>query len=190
LPHAQPPSWRTNPCCLSMAAYSIHSQLTSIAEGRSSIRNPRTCHAVGTGTPPNMACGITCLTNFHEVPILNFFYFYSEDQGHGHSICRAAHTHLPVVVAGRVWWGGTVTRHPSILLCGNAGVRRALHETRRPRSWSWRRGCGPRRDSTAGLWGQVQVRLWRRSVGKARGHGEQEVVRKSFIRLQNTTARG
>jgi hypothetical protein len=49
-----PPSWRTTPCRLSAAAYSIYSRLTSIAGGRSSIRNPRTRHAVGTGTPPNM----------------------------------------------------------------------------------------------------------------------------------------
>jgi hypothetical protein len=45
-PHAQPPSWRTIPYCLSAAAYSIYSQLTSIAGGRSSIHNPRTLHAV------------------------------------------------------------------------------------------------------------------------------------------------
>jgi hypothetical protein len=46
------PSWRATPCYLSAAAYSIYSQLTSIAGGRSSIRNPRTRHAVGTGIPP------------------------------------------------------------------------------------------------------------------------------------------
>jgi hypothetical protein len=46
--------WRTTPCRLSAAAYSIYSQLTSIAGGRSSIRNPKTRHAVGTGIPPNM----------------------------------------------------------------------------------------------------------------------------------------
>jgi hypothetical protein len=35
LPHAQPPSWRTAPCRLSAVAYSIYSQLPSIA----SIKN-------------------------------------------------------------------------------------------------------------------------------------------------------
>jgi hypothetical protein len=39
-PHAQPPSWRTASCRLSAAAYSIYSQLISIAGGRSSICNP------------------------------------------------------------------------------------------------------------------------------------------------------
>lgn len=106
------------------------------------------------------------------------------------SIYRAAHTHLPVVVTRRVWGRRTITRHPPVLLSGNAGVRRALHKARGPWPWPRWRACGPRRDSTAGLWGEVQVRLWRRSVGKARGHGEEEVVRQSFIRLQNTTARG
>jgi hypothetical protein len=47
-PHTLPPNWKTTPCCLSAVAYSIYSQLTSIAGGRSSIRNPRTRHAVGT----------------------------------------------------------------------------------------------------------------------------------------------
>jgi hypothetical protein len=42
------------PYYLSASAYSIYSQLVSIAGGRSSIRNPRTRHAVGTRTPPNM----------------------------------------------------------------------------------------------------------------------------------------
>jgi hypothetical protein len=46
------PSWRTTPCYLSTTAYSIYSQLMSIAGGRSSIRNPRTRHAVGTETLP------------------------------------------------------------------------------------------------------------------------------------------
>jgi hypothetical protein len=50
-PNDQPPSCRTTPCRLSAAAYSIHSQLPSIAGGRSSIRNTRTCHAVVTGKP-------------------------------------------------------------------------------------------------------------------------------------------
>jgi hypothetical protein len=53
-PHAQPQSWRATPCHLPATAYSIYLQLTSIAGGRSIIRNPRTRHAVGTGTPPNM----------------------------------------------------------------------------------------------------------------------------------------
>jgi hypothetical protein len=45
---AQPPSWRTTPCHFPPAACSIYSQLPSIAGGRSSIRNPRTHHAVVT----------------------------------------------------------------------------------------------------------------------------------------------
>jgi hypothetical protein len=53
-PHVQPESWRTTPCRLSAAAYSVYLQLP-IAGGRYSIRNSRTRHAVGTGThPPNM----------------------------------------------------------------------------------------------------------------------------------------
>jgi hypothetical protein len=47
---AQPPSWRTTPCRLSATAYPMYSQLPSISGGRSSIRNPRTRHAVVTGT--------------------------------------------------------------------------------------------------------------------------------------------
>jgi hypothetical protein len=54
-PHTQPPSWRTTPCRLSAAAYSIYSHLFSIAVGRFSIHNPRPRHAVVTETPPNMA---------------------------------------------------------------------------------------------------------------------------------------
>jgi hypothetical protein len=38
------------PCRLSAAAYSMYSQLTSIAGGCPSIRDPRTRHAVMTGT--------------------------------------------------------------------------------------------------------------------------------------------
>jgi hypothetical protein len=48
-PHAQPLSWRTTPW-LSAAAYSMYSQITSITGGRPSIRDPRTRHAVVTGT--------------------------------------------------------------------------------------------------------------------------------------------
>jgi hypothetical protein len=48
LPHLQTPSWRTTPCRLSAAAYSVYSQLPSIAVSRTSIRNPRTRHAVVT----------------------------------------------------------------------------------------------------------------------------------------------
>jgi hypothetical protein len=44
----------TTPCRLSAAAYSIYSQLTSIAGGRSPIRNPKARHAVRSGKPPNM----------------------------------------------------------------------------------------------------------------------------------------
>jgi hypothetical protein len=47
----QHPSWRPTPCYLSAASYSMYSQLTSIAGDHSSIHNPRTLHAVGTGTP-------------------------------------------------------------------------------------------------------------------------------------------
>jgi hypothetical protein len=54
-PHAKLPSWRTTPCRLSVAVYSIYSQLPSIAGGHTSIRNLRTCHAVVTGKPRNMA---------------------------------------------------------------------------------------------------------------------------------------
>jgi hypothetical protein len=51
-PHAQPPSWRNIPCCwLSAVAYSIYSQLPSIAGGRPSICKPRTRHAVVTRGP-------------------------------------------------------------------------------------------------------------------------------------------
>jgi hypothetical protein len=48
-PHTQPPSWRTAPCRLSMVAYSMYLQLT-ITEDSPSIRDPRTHHAVVTGT--------------------------------------------------------------------------------------------------------------------------------------------
>jgi hypothetical protein len=44
------PSWRTIPCRLSAAAYSIHSQLPSISAGCSSIHNLKTHHPVVTGT--------------------------------------------------------------------------------------------------------------------------------------------
>jgi hypothetical protein len=50
----QPPSWRTITCRFSASAYSICSQLPSLAEGRSSICNPRTRHAVVTPNPLNM----------------------------------------------------------------------------------------------------------------------------------------
>jgi hypothetical protein len=43
------PSWSTTPCRFSMAAYSIYSQLPSIAGGHSSIRNLSTRHALVTG---------------------------------------------------------------------------------------------------------------------------------------------
>jgi hypothetical protein len=49
-PHTQPPSWRTSPCQLSVAAYSMYLQLTFIARGHPSIRGPSTHHAVVTGT--------------------------------------------------------------------------------------------------------------------------------------------
>jgi hypothetical protein len=55
-PHAQPPSWRTTPCSLSAAAYSIYSQL---AGGRSSILNLRTRHSVVTGTHLTWNSGYT-----------------------------------------------------------------------------------------------------------------------------------
>ena len=47
---AQPPSWKATPCRLSATAYSICSQLPSIAGGHSSIRYLGTLHAVMTGT--------------------------------------------------------------------------------------------------------------------------------------------
>jgi hypothetical protein len=50
LPHIQPPSYGTTHCRLSAAVYSIYSQLPSIVGGRSSIRIPRTRHALVTGT--------------------------------------------------------------------------------------------------------------------------------------------
>jgi hypothetical protein len=40
------PSWRTTACCLSVAAYSIYSQLPSKAGGHTSICKPKPCHAV------------------------------------------------------------------------------------------------------------------------------------------------
>ena len=42
------PSWNTTPCRLSATANSIYSQLPCTSGGRSSIRNPRTRHAVVT----------------------------------------------------------------------------------------------------------------------------------------------
>jgi hypothetical protein len=49
-PPPPPTSWKATPCRLSVAAYSIYSQLSSIAGGHSSIRNLRMHHAVVTGT--------------------------------------------------------------------------------------------------------------------------------------------
>jgi hypothetical protein len=54
-PLPTPKSWRTTPCRLSAAAYSICSQLPSICGGRSSFHNLRTLHAVVAGTP-NIVC--------------------------------------------------------------------------------------------------------------------------------------
>jgi hypothetical protein len=51
--HAQPPSCRTTLCRLYAVAYSMYSQLPSIAGGRSSIRYPRWRHAVVTRDPPD-----------------------------------------------------------------------------------------------------------------------------------------
>jgi hypothetical protein len=62
------PQLEDHPCYLSATAYSIYSQLTCISGGRSSIRTPRTSHAVGTGTPPNM---VTQCARTHK--ILVFF---------------------------------------------------------------------------------------------------------------------
>jgi hypothetical protein len=50
-PIPQPASWSTTPCRLSSGAYSMHSQLLSIAGGRPSNHNPRTRHAVVTRGP-------------------------------------------------------------------------------------------------------------------------------------------
>jgi hypothetical protein len=54
-PHTQPSSWRTTPCRLSAVAYSIYSQLPSIAGGHPSIRNLRMHHAVVIGTHLTMS---------------------------------------------------------------------------------------------------------------------------------------
>jgi hypothetical protein len=59
-PHAQPPSWRTTPCRVPAAAYSIYLQLPSITESRSSIPCPRTLHAVVTGTHLTGDCAKIC----------------------------------------------------------------------------------------------------------------------------------
>jgi hypothetical protein len=48
------PKLEDNPLLFTTTAYSIYSQLPSIAGGRSSIRNPRTRHAAMTGNPRNM----------------------------------------------------------------------------------------------------------------------------------------
>jgi hypothetical protein len=44
------PKLEDHPCRMSAAAYSMYSQLTSIAGGRPSIRDTRTSHSVVTGT--------------------------------------------------------------------------------------------------------------------------------------------
>jgi hypothetical protein len=73
-PHAQPPSGRTTPYRLSAAAYSIYLQLTSIAGGCSSILNPRTRHAVVTGTPPNMVFLLAAnIMNLKDLPNFSKF---------------------------------------------------------------------------------------------------------------------
>jgi hypothetical protein len=46
------PNWRTTPCSLSAAAYSIYSQLPSIGGGSPSLPNPGPRHAVLTRDPP------------------------------------------------------------------------------------------------------------------------------------------
>jgi hypothetical protein len=61
--HAQFPSWR-NTSRLSVAVYSMHSQLTSIARGSPSICNLRTHHAVVARNSPNMELvSLTVLTS-------------------------------------------------------------------------------------------------------------------------------
>jgi hypothetical protein len=72
-PHAQPPSWRTTPCRLSAAAYSIYSQLPSVAGGLPSIRNLRTRHAVMTRDPPNKTMRISNITVYicHTILLLH-----------------------------------------------------------------------------------------------------------------------
>jgi hypothetical protein len=55
-PYAQPPSWKTTPCQLSTAAYSMCLQLPSIPGDISFIQSLRTRHAVVRRDPPNMAC--------------------------------------------------------------------------------------------------------------------------------------
>jgi hypothetical protein len=71
-PHAQPRIWRTTPYRLSVAAYSIYSQLPSIAGGRSSIRNPRTLHAVVTGTHLTWRNLVLCYWNVLLIISLDF----------------------------------------------------------------------------------------------------------------------
>jgi len=46
----QTPNWRVTPSRLSVTIYSIYSQIPSKSVGSSSIRNLRTCQAVGIGT--------------------------------------------------------------------------------------------------------------------------------------------
>ena len=47
---AQTQSWRSTPCRLSETSYSLYSQLPFMSGGRCSIQNPRTRHALVTGT--------------------------------------------------------------------------------------------------------------------------------------------
>jgi hypothetical protein len=56
---SQPPSWRTTPCHLSPAAYSIYSQLSSITGSRLSIHNLRTHHTAMTVTHLMWECNET-----------------------------------------------------------------------------------------------------------------------------------
>jgi hypothetical protein len=64
--------WRTTSCRFSAAACSLYSQLPSIAEGRSSVHNLRTHHALVTGT--HLTCPfLTCHINFKYYPNLGFW---------------------------------------------------------------------------------------------------------------------
>jgi hypothetical protein len=69
------PSWRTTPCPLSAAAYSIYLKLPSTAGGPSSIRNLRRRH-VATGTHltwPAPGYKTKCPLNFKNLHLLHIY---------------------------------------------------------------------------------------------------------------------
>jgi hypothetical protein len=53
-PYSTPQAGWPPPCGLSAAAYSLYSELPSIAIGGPSILNPRMCHAVVLRDPPSV----------------------------------------------------------------------------------------------------------------------------------------